>query len=99
MGGNENFLGAAARAFSNHVHLCHCRDATITLPEGVDVPDGTSVEITLPDDSADTPVQKPAPTAKSPALARMLRHAGTVNILSEDFSERHTEYRNGCVQR
>ena len=74
-------------------------NGTITLPAGLDVPNGTTVEITLPGESANPAARTSPPTAKSPAFAWMLRHAGTVNTLPEDFSEHHTEYRTGRKQR
>ena len=68
---------------------------TIKLP--VHVPDGTRVEIVLPTESV--PSATVATTAKSPALAWMLRHAGTVDTLPADFAEHHDDYIRGRKPR
>ena len=60
---------------------------TIKLP--VHVPDGTSVEITLPDERA----------GESGALSWMKDFAGCIDTLPPDASERHTEYAHGRKRR
>jgi len=72
---------------------------TIKLPDGVHLPDGTPVEITLP--HAATPSAAPGKElkAKSPALAWMVRHAGTIETLPGDFAEHHDDYIRGRKPR
>ncbi|MBA2433433.1 MAG: hypothetical protein H0V56_15180 [Chthoniobacterales bacterium] len=70
---------------------------TIKLP--IHVPDGTSVEILLPGAEVASPETKPPPSAKSPAFAWMLRHAGSVKTLPPDFAENHDDYRTGRKPR
>lgn len=72
---------------------------TIRLPEGVHLPDGTSVEIIVPSQSAEISEATVAPVAKSPALAWMLEFAGSVDTLPVDFAEHHDDYRSGRRQR
>ena len=56
---------------------------TIKLP--MHVPDGTSVEITLPEESGE----------KGGALSWMKDFAGCIDTLPPDAAERHTEYAHG----
>lgn len=60
---------------------------TIKLP--VHVPDGTSVEITLPEDRA----------GKHEALSWIEDFAGCIDTLPPDAAERHTEYAHGRKRR
>jgi len=72
---------------------------TIKLPPGVDLPDGTEVRIDAPGESAGTASVGKEPQARSPALAWLLRHAGTIDTLPEDFAEHHDDYIRGRKQR
>ena len=69
------------------------KNDTIKLP--IHVPDGTSVEILLPDERLESPEAKPAPTAKPPAFAWMKKYAGCITTLPPDAAERHTELAHG----
>lgn len=73
------------------------KNDTIKLP--IHVPDGTSVEILLPDERLESPQAKPAPTAKPPAFAWMLEYAGCIDGLPEDFAAEHDHYIHGTPKR
>lgn len=78
----------------------YCRRMSITvivqndiikLP--VHVPDGTQVEVTLPNEA-------PAPSAKGKTLAeRYAKYVGIANDLPEDFAENHDHYLHGAPKR
>ncbi len=62
---------------------------TIKLP--VHVPDGTRVEITLPDEKA-------AEFSRENALAWMMKYAGSIEG-PEDFAAEHDHYIHGTPKR
>ncbi len=62
----------------------------IKLP--VHVPDGTKVEIVLPE-------EKPTTGAKTNPHTWMLKYAGCINTLPADAAERHDEYQRERIQR
>jgi hypothetical protein len=64
---------------------------TIKLPEGVHVPDGTKVEICLPENAGDPP--EPANV-----LAWMMKYAGCING-PVDFAAEHDHYIHGTEKR
>ena len=65
---------------------------TIKLPEGVHVPDGTKVEINLPEGAGNSP--KPA----NP-FGWMLKYAGIVDDLPPDLGAEHDHYLYGTPKR
>ena len=64
---------------------------TIKLPADVHLPDGTKVEITLPEEAA--------PGPEEGALAWMTEFAGTIKTLPSDMAERHDHYIHGRKRR
>ena len=64
---------------------------TIKLPAGLHVPDGTQVEVTLP--------QKPSSAKTEGPLAWMEEFVGCIDTLPPDAAERHTEYAHGRKRR
>ena len=67
---------------------------TIKLPPGVHLPDGTKVVIEQEDKVGASELR-----ARSPAFASVLKHAGTVESLPEDFAARHDDYIRGRESR
>ena len=65
---------------------------TIKLPPDVHVPDGTRVEITLPE-------EKSAAAPKENALAWMLEYAGIVDDMPADLAAEHDHYLYGTPKR
>ena len=63
-------------------------NGAIKLPAGVHLPDGTSVEITLP-------VECVPSTSSGNALAGLAPFVGKITTLPPDFAERHDEYIHG----
>ncbi len=66
-------------------------NGTIKLPEGIHLPDGTRVEIVLPQ-------EEPEAARESP-LAWMAEFAGRIRTLPPDAAARHTEYAHGRKRR
>lgn len=64
-------------------------NGSIKLPEGIHLPDGTRVEISLPQ-------EEPAGEADR---RWMLKYAGCIDGLPEDFAAEHDHYIHGTPRR
>lgn len=66
------------------------QDDTIKLP--VHVPDGTRVEVSLPDDAG-------ADSARGTFAERYAKYVGIADALPEDFAANHNHYLHGAPKR
>jgi hypothetical protein len=64
------------------------RDGIIVLENGVQIPDGTRVQVVV----ADEPVERPS-------LLSLLKLAGAVKGLPADFAAQHDHYIHGTPKR
>lgn len=64
------------------------RDGIIVLENGVQIPDGTRVQVVLADEAAE-----------QPTLLSLLKLAGAVKGLPADFAAQHDHYIHGTPKR
>ncbi len=63
-------------------------DGKIVLDNAPQLPEGTRVEVIVPE-----------PAASPPTLAFLLKYAGTANDLPEDMAAQHDHYIHGTPKR
>jgi len=69
----------------------------IVLEGGASLPDGTRVQVIVPDRAPMPPVSKR--TESHPTLAGLLKYAGCLQDLPADFAQRHDYYIHGAPRR
>jgi len=72
------------------------QNGAIKLEDGQQIPDGTRVQVIVPD-SALRPIS--AGNETGPTLAGLLKYAGCLNDLPPDFAEQHDYYIHGTPRR
>ena len=70
---------------------------TIILENGAQVPDGTRVQVIVPENALKQPIT--AETEPQPTLAGLLKYAGCLKDLPADFAEQHDHYIHGTPKR
>ncbi len=69
----------------------------IVLENGQQIPDGTRVEVIVPDNAI---IQRTLPETESgPTLAGLVKYAGCLPNLPADFAEQHDHYIHGTPRR
>lgn len=72
-------------------------NGTIVLPNGSQVPEGTRVQVIVPDNALKT---APSEEAESqPTLVGLLKYAGCIKDLPADFAEQHDHYIHGTPRQ
>ena len=73
------------------------KNGAIILKEGVKVPEGTPVQVVIPDQALkSTNLEK---SDSTPTLAALLKYAGCMKDLPPDFAEQHDHYIHGLPRR
>jgi len=68
---------------------------TIILENGAQIPDGTRVQVIVPEKA----LQQPISAESRPTLAGLLKYAGCLKDLPADFAEQHDHYIHGTPRR
>lgn len=63
------------------------RNGTVVVENGLQIPEGTRVQIIIPE------------TGAAPSLAGMLKYAGCMPDLPSDFAEQHDHYLHGTPKK
>ena len=72
------------------------KNGAVLLENGRTIPDGTHVQVIIPDSA----VNQPAPGGESrPSLAGLMKYAGCLPDLPADFAEQHDHYIHGTPKR
>ena len=69
----------------------------IILDNGAQVPDGTRVQVIVPDNALKQATSRSAEAR--PALAGLLKYAGCLQDLPPDFAQQHDHYIHGTPRR